>query len=340
MAIHYAGAWKNLRAHTSLNQRTLRAIAALAVVLLVPIVSLSLLTDAGAAPGDSVTAHGCTVIPRPPDAVDGQLFAQVKVKCATDKSGRFILIELSERRGDGTWDVIAGASNRLQVPEDLTDNNLPPSQVDDYDDVDGPLVTCPRVDATRSFRTVVTLSDGQGNEEKTVSESVERYRNCFDLEPVPISESRDEVIPEGCSAGEICTESHLVKRDESYGCRVVAHNPVKLQTRLVGEGDFNCDTPLVRRLVYVRICDDVRGSGDPCEGRISRFVKRGNKDWTWEPSCRATPVTRIWPFEYRGTYTQVGIDPGRQEDFDNPDDRHIDSPRTKFDWDCSPAPNG
>ena len=313
---------------------------ALGVVLLVPVVSLGLPIDAGAAPGDPVTAYGCTVIPLPPDAVDGQVFTQVKLKCTTDNAGRFIRIELTQKRGDGTWDAIYGATRRLLAPEDLTDSNLPPGQRDDYDDLEGPRVTCPHADATRSYRTVVTINDGQGNEVKGVSDSVERNRNCFNLEPVLIPEARDEVIPEGCSGGEVCTESHLAKRDEFYGCQVIARNPVKLENRLVGEGRFICDTPMVRRFVYLYVCDDIARSGDHCTGDASRMLKRGNKDWTDNPSCKATPITRGWPVEYRGSYTQAGIDPGRQADFNNPEDRHINGPKTEFDWDCSPAPNG
>lgn len=210
MAIRHAGVRKPLRDHTAPKQRSLRAIAALAMALLVPVLSAALPVDAGAAPGDPVAAHGCTVTPLPPQADSGQMFARMTVRCTTDMEGRFILVELSEQRGDGPWQVVTGASMTLEVPERLPDDIPAPSQAD-AEEVDGPAIGCLYAGEPRRFKTIVTISDGHGNQVTGESPSVDLDATCSPRGIAAAARSRaasDPYLPnpEDCQVAPISDE--------------------------------------------------------------------------------------------------------------------------------------
>ena len=223
MAIRHPRAGKKSPGQPSLSQRTPRGLVALGVALLVLAIALGLPIDIGAASGDAVTAHDCTVTPLPPGVDDGLFFTRAQVLCTTEMAGRFILIELSERRDDDAWEVVDGASMTLEVPEPLLDETLPPDQAAP-EDVDGHPIACPRDDATRAFRTEVTISDGQGNDVGGVSESAEPYHDCMR----PIATDAYMPKPADCRVAPISDELLAESWDVIRAMRATPYAPPPL----------------------------------------------------------------------------------------------------------------
>jgi hypothetical protein len=105
------------------------------------------------------------------------MFARTTVLCTTDMEGRFILVELSEQRGDGPWQGVTGALTTLQVPERLSDD-IPAPVPADAEEVDGPAIGCLYAGEPRRFKTIVTISDGHGHEVAGESPSVDLDASC------------------------------------------------------------------------------------------------------------------------------------------------------------------
>ncbi|MCC7023414.1 MAG: hypothetical protein IT338_11330 [Thermomicrobiales bacterium] len=264
-----------------------------------------------------------------PQTMDGKSQAKATVICETDLTKRVVVTQLHQRRADGSYEPVWGASSVLEVPEQLNDATY---------EADGPLIGCRQISGDRRFKSIVMVSDRNGNLTETESNFQEFHKDCIDGDQQEIiSEPQDEVIDPGCT-DDVCAESHLANAGQFYGCSVRSGNPVLLNNRLVGDGRFNCTTRLYKRFVYVKVCDDVRFSGDPCTDMTSRYLNRDNGSWTGSPACRLTPVTYRGPIEYRGSYSKAGIDPRKQENGNIPANRWVDSPRTDTGrGDCNPC---
>lgn len=300
-------------------------------LLVVAAILVSGLPLAEGAKANDTTAYGCTITAKKPRDVAGDVVANATVECSQSLPGRIVVTELLQERIGGSYEPVLAASATLQVPEELEE----PPDGDPYE-ADGNPVSCRQISGTSKFRTVVKAGDGNGNFEEIASGPEELNLDCLEGDQMrAASVSADEVVPEGCT-GEVCSETHLEKRDEFYGCDVRSRNPFKQQNRLHGEGRFNCGTPMVKRLLYAKLCDNFLRFVDPCTGLTSRYINRGNRNWTATPNCIATPVTASppWVFEFKGTYTRTGIDPRRQGNGNNPADRHLNSPETNVGLDC------
>lgn len=304
-------------------------------LLLIALVLASGLPMAELALANDTTAFGCTITAKKPGIEDGQLIANATVECSQALQGRIVVTELLQKRSDGTYEAVFGASSTMEAPEEL----LEPADGDPYEADTNP-VGCRQIGDTREFRTLVKVGDGSGNFEEIRSGPEPFNKDCLEGDQTqPVSVSEDEVIEEACT-GDFCTASHLENTGRYYGCLVISRNPVALGDRLVGDGEFECDTRLIKRYAYAQVCDDIARLADQCFGLTNRYIDRRNANWTVSPYCIATPITKFPPVEYRGTYTRAGIDPGKQENGDNPRDRHENSPRTPFESDCSRSPLG
>lgn len=268
---------------------------------------------------NAISAYGCTIDPIKPRNEDGRMIANGSVLCTTNLQGRTVITELHQQRGDGSWKVVPGASAILEVPERLDDDSYP---------ADGDLVSCKHVSGYRTFKTVIMVGDGNGNFDQTESNSDEFHKDCLAGEPQVVSEADDEVTTEGCQ-DEVCAEQRLETQARFYGCSLASRIPFKGGSRLIGEGLFACTSPVAKRLLYVKVCDDVSRLTDLCLDFTSRYLNRTG-DWTGRPVCPTMPVHNYGLFQkYQGSYSQAGIDPERQGD-SNPEDRHANSPRAKY----------
>lgn len=284
---------------------------------------------------NDTSAHGCTITAKKPRDVAGAAVANATVECSQSLPGRVVVTELLQLNDGGVYEPVVAASATLEVPEELEE----PPDGDPYE-ADGNPVTCRQISGTRKFRSIVRVSDGNGNFEEIRSGPEELNLDCLEGDLMrAASVSADEIVPEGCT-GEVCSETHRENNGEFYGCDVSSRNPALSSGRLNGKGSFDCATPMTKRLLYGKLCDNYLRWIDPCTGLTSKYVNRGNRDWTATPNCAATPVTADSTlFEYKGTYTRAGIDPRRQENGNNPDDRHLNSPETNVGKDCVVSTN-
>jgi len=190
------------------------------------------------------------------------------------------------------------------------------------------------VDRTRKFKTIIKVSDGNGNFTQTASNVDEIHKDCIGNVNAgdPVSDADDEVVLEGCTGeGEVCTEAARLETQGSYyGCAVSSRIPTRSGNKFIGDAVFACTAPVAKRQLIAYLCDDVSHLNDLCEGLTSRYLN-GTGNWYAFPACTTMRDSHESTLlqKFQGTYTRGLIDPRRQGS-SNPPPRDTKSPRARY----------
>ena len=288
------------------------ATAVIALAAGLPVLGLAQTAD-----GEPVTANGCTIKPASPVERADLIVARATVECPQALRGREVITELWQKDADGVWRRVRG-SQSLMLARDILDFAAPAN-------TPGASCAALEVDRTRRYRTLVKVSDGNGNFMEQFSLPADLNKDCLsDGDPTTVPAGDDEVVALGCAEGDVCAESHVKNTKYFYNCRATARNPLVYTSVNVGDGDYYCSDPYARRYMYAELCDRMNNVWDNCGYRISTYHPDGGVSNHWYPQCE---TGRRPGWVYEGVYTRVGADPAKLNG-DDPGDKHVNSPYT------------
>ncbi len=143
------------------------------LLLIALLMATSFPAGVGAQSTNAVSAYGCIIDPSKPAEPGNNLVAKAQIQCPSALAGRAIRTELQQRRADGAWYTVAKTILVRNVSTVLTGQ---------WYGAGSNQVNCKKVSGTRKFKSIIMITDGQGNVTQTASNPADFNRDCVDAD--------------------------------------------------------------------------------------------------------------------------------------------------------------
>lgn len=147
------------------------------LLLIVLLLATSFPAGVGAQSTNAVSAYGCIIDPSKPAQPGNNVVAKAQIQCPSALTGRAIRTELQQRRADGVYYTVAKSILIRDVPGVLTGQ---------WYGAGSDQVNCKKVSGTRKFKSIIMITDGQGNVTQTASNPEDFNRDCVNAGDPPL----------------------------------------------------------------------------------------------------------------------------------------------------------